>query len=361
MKTFAEFTQLNEGGEKSIFRQKPKQGSGPVNPSTGDWKKTPESDKLASNRIPATTRGHAESTIRAIGDHFRKHHGVELFGKDHHALKTGSAYAGSSKVILARNKDGSHVHSHKEIAEMGKTTSGDHDVLYNDAHHHLVTPKALHNHLPIGTDLGHHVVHDHAGSGTQTHIALKHKKTGEIHQLDLVPEKYKDHEPDKFAQMAHASHPADLRSRISGDARAKLTAAVADGASDHPGKGPVVSPTGKALKNQPDRKGAHTIGTYGMRNRYEKHPSGGVTPTKTDHKSNTRDMGEISKRLDMPENAVGHFTNTVKAAKGWDKKRLVRTLKGFKGRTGENNTAHDYIKHAFSGHKHEAAVHEALS
>ena len=77
-------------------------------------------------------------------------------------------------------------------------------------------------------------------------------------------------------------------------------------------------------------------------------------------------MPKIAKRLDLPENAVGHFTNTVSDMKGWHPKRLDRTLrhfaKGMKDLGGSpNDPAHKHIRREFVGHPHAHIVRDALS
>ena len=90
----------------------------------------------------ASVRTDAHEALSALHDSFHKETGKHLFGKDKKAIKTGSAFAGSTRHLMG-NKI-----SDKEFAKH-KRDVGDFDVFVPHEH-----KEDLHSHVKTGMKLG---------------------------------------------------------------------------------------------------------------------------------------------------------------------------------------------------------------
>lgn len=178
MKSFIEF--LSEGGNVKI-------GSVAAAPF-------PINEK---NR--ASVRADAHEALGALHDSFHAATGKHLFGKDKKALKTGSAFAGSTRHLM-----GTEV-SDKEFAKH-KRDVGDFDTFVPHEH-----KEELYKHVKEGMKLGKYTVMGRNRSS----ILMKHKN-GQVHQFDTVGAEYHKDEPTAGEQFTHSSHWGDTQQGIKG-------------------------------------------------------------------------------------------------------------------------------------------------
>lgn len=143
-----------------------------------------------------------------------KHSGGKIFGGNGHALKTGTAYSGSSRHMMNKDLKSSDLGKYKK-------TFGDVDVMVP----HHAEPHVLAA-LQPGQKHGHFTVQGVRKVGTD-HTAIVKHTDGSHHQIDF---EYKDHdkhhEPTKFAQWSQNSHIKDLSAGIKGVVHKHLINAV---------------------------------------------------------------------------------------------------------------------------------------
>lgn len=197
MKTFKQYlTSLSEGGAIKI----------------GDTKAEPISTK---NRKATSEDVHR--MLSDLHDSFHAATGKHLFGADKKALKTGSAYSGSSAHL--NNKDISDEEFHKT-----KPTMGDVDSQVPKEH-----MKDLHSHLQAGKNFGKYTVVGTKKHGAEVSALMRHDN-GEHHQIDFEGVDYHKEEPTKFESFAHSSPWEDNKAGIKGAAH-KIIISAAGG--DH--------------------------------------------------------------------------------------------------------------------------------
>ena len=213
-------------------------------------------------------QGHIHDFLHSVHDHVHEHGKEHLFGRNAQALHTGSAYAGSTKEFM--NKETSD-HTFRNV--YGKHKVGDIDCMV--PHHHLEKGSHLEKALQPGQNHGHYSVVGTKRVGTQLHALIKHKKSGETHQVDFEGAHYKGHHPSKWNQLSTNSHPEDMKAGIKGVHHKLLLNAAIKGA--HTIHGVHVMKNGKVKS-----EGEHPVKTFavssGMRVAYkhtgEKHESG---------------------------------------------------------------------------------------
>ncbi len=161
--------------------------------------------------------------LTSIHNSFHAATNKHLFGKDTKALSTGSAYSGSSKQFM--NKDKSPI-SDAEFKKH-KPTVGDVDVQVPREH-----KDELHSHLQsqIGQRHGKYTLVGIKKSGNETHAVMRHDN-GEHHQFDFEHVAYHNHEPAEHEQFLHSSSWEDSKKGIKGAHHKILLNAVAS-ASD---------------------------------------------------------------------------------------------------------------------------------
>lgn len=155
---------------------------------------------------------------------FHEATGKHLFGQDAKSLKTGSAYSGSTKQFM--NKDKSPI-SDTEF-QKHKPTVGDIDVQVPKEH-----KEDLHTHLQanIGKHFGAYKLVGIKKSGNETHAVMQHHN-GDHHQFDFEHVNYEHNEPTKSEQFLHSSSWEDAKHGIKGAHHKILLNAIAS-ASGH--------------------------------------------------------------------------------------------------------------------------------
>ena len=153
------------------------------------------------NRL--THQNHIHEMLSAIHDSMQKEHGISLFGLNKKALKTHSAYSGSTKHLMSPEI------SHEEFSHH-KPSVGDVDVKI----HHEHMPKLI-EHMTPGRKFGKYTVVGVKKSGAEAHALMRHEN-GEVHQVDFEKTNYENHEPSKFDQFAHSSDWEDTKAGIKG-------------------------------------------------------------------------------------------------------------------------------------------------
>ena len=207
--------------------------------------------------------------FNSVDSAFHKQHGHSLFGN---SLKTGSAYAGSSRPYM----DTKNIST--ERFKNAKPSMGDFDVQTPEAHKQKVKEFLTNN---KGKSFGKFNI-IHTASGAQNHAIVQHQDTGKLHQVDFEPVEYdeKTKEPTAFSQMAHNSHINDMEQGLKGVWHKKLLGATLH-AHSTPG---IISTTKGAGKNKVETQ---TEGHYsphsfsvdkGVRPRYETIGHSGETP-----------------------------------------------------------------------------------
>lgn len=162
-----------------------------------------------SEKNRASVRADAHEALSALHDSFHKETGKHLFGKDKKAIKTNSAFAGSTRHLM-----GNEV-SDKEFAKH-KRDVGDFDVFVPHQH-----KEDLHSHVKTGMKLGKYTV---AGKNKSS-VLMKHEN-GQVHQYDMVGAKYEKNEPSEGEQFTHSSHWGDTQKGIKGAHHKQLLNAV---------------------------------------------------------------------------------------------------------------------------------------
>lgn len=193
MKTFSQYlSSLQEGGAIKI----------------GDTSANPISTK---NR--KATAEDVHGMLSDLHDSFHAATGKHLFGADKKALKTGSAYSGSSAHL--NNKNISDEEFHKT-----KPTMGDVDSQVPKEH-----MKDLHAHLQAGKKFGKYTVVGTKKHGAEVSALMRHEN-GEHHQIDFEGVDYHKEEPTKFESFAHSSPWEDNKAGIKGKSHKLILNAV---------------------------------------------------------------------------------------------------------------------------------------
>lgn len=170
--------------------------------------------------------GDVHDALHALHDSFHGETGHHLFGKGAAALKSGSAYSGSTRQFMNKDPKAGNI-SDKEFAKH-KPTVGDVDVQVPKEH-----KDALHAHLTknVGQRFGKYTLVGIKKSGNETHAVMRHDN-GEHHQFDFEHVQYHGHEPAEHEQFLHSSSWEDAKNGIKGAHHKILLNAVAS-ASDH--------------------------------------------------------------------------------------------------------------------------------
>lgn len=151
--------------------------------------------------------------MQAIHDSYHKAHHGHVFGEGGHALKTHSAYSGSTRTMM----------THPEAYAKHKPKAGDVDLMVNkDTHEHLA------NHLEAHPKQGPYTVVGVRRKGQLRNVLMKHNKTGAVHQFDFESVQYHNHEPTKGDQFGHSGgHLDDMALGIKGQHHKLLIHTVA--------------------------------------------------------------------------------------------------------------------------------------
>lgn len=157
--------------------------------------------------VTAANRGERRSDIHkalhAIHNSFHATTGEHLFGAGHAALKSGSAYAGSTRHLMGTGVADDEFAKHKPKV-------GDVDVQIPHEH-----KDKLASHLSVGQKYGNYTVAGVKKSKNDLTAIMKHKN-GEHHQFDFEGVKYDGHEPSKGDQFSRSSHWTDTTKGIKG-------------------------------------------------------------------------------------------------------------------------------------------------
>ena len=162
-----------------------------------------------SEKSRASVRADAHEALSALHDSFYKATGEHLFGKGKKALKTGSAFAGSTRHLM-----GTEV-SDKEFAKR-KRDVGDFDTFVPHEH-----KEKLYDHVKEGMKLGKYTV----VGRNRSSILMRHEN-GQVHQFDTVGAKYDKDEPTAGEQFSHSSDWSDTQQGIKGAHHKQLLNAV---------------------------------------------------------------------------------------------------------------------------------------
>ena len=134
---------------------------------------------------------------------FHKAHNEHLFGTDAKALKTGSAYSGSTSHLMDSSIPHEDLIKHKK-------SFGDVDVKVPREH-----MDKLHAHLQPGLKFGKYTVLGVNKGGGEHHLLAKHEN-GQNHQFDFEPSTYEKDEPSRFDRLSHSSNWEDVKSGFKG-------------------------------------------------------------------------------------------------------------------------------------------------
>lgn len=160
-------------------------------------------------KVTEHTRGDVAHDIHhmlsAVHDSLHAEHGIHLFGKDKKALNTHSAFSGSSAHLYNKSIPDKEFAKHKP--KMG-------DVDVQIPHKHAVK---LGDHLTKGKKFGKYSVAGVSRHGLETTALMKHKDSGETHQVDFEHVDYHKDEPTKGDQLIHNSHWDDTKAGIKGE------------------------------------------------------------------------------------------------------------------------------------------------
>lgn len=143
------------------------------------------------------------NTLQSIHDSFNDLTGKHLFGKNAKAIKTGSAFAGSTKQFMGKDISDSEYIKYKP-------STGDVDAQIPIEH-----KDALANHLKVGDRHGVFTVAGVKKHGNEVSALLRHP-SGDIHQVDFEGVKYDGDEPTTGEQFLHSSHWGDTKTGIKG-------------------------------------------------------------------------------------------------------------------------------------------------
>lgn len=147
--------------------------------------------------------GDIKDALKSIHDSFHKEHGEHLFGENHKALKSGSAFAGSTRSLMDKTIPDREFAKHKPSV-------GDVDVQV--LHEHKAK---LGSHLTPGKRFGKYTVVGTKKHGNEISAVMKHDN-GEHHQFDFEGVHYHNGEPTKGEQFLHSAHWEDTKKGIKG-------------------------------------------------------------------------------------------------------------------------------------------------
>lgn len=189
MITFKEFILLQEGGA--------------ITGAKG------ETADPISTKDRSSVHNDLKTSLTDLHDSFHKATGKHLFGKDAKAIKTGTAFSGSSAHLVNRKISDEELHHHKP-------TLGDIDTQVPKEH-----LADLHKHLTVGKKFGKYTVAGVKKGGNELHVLAKHEN-GQHHQIDFEGVEYHHDEPSKFETFAHSSNWEDTKHGIKGAAHKQL-------------------------------------------------------------------------------------------------------------------------------------------
>jgi hypothetical protein len=200
--------------------------------------------------IPISKRESRRDDVHHFMKSVNKAAGHHLFGKDHKALHTLSAYSGSSRHMMDPSVSTHELGQHKK-------SFGDVDVqVPHDSEHHL-----LHA-LKPGARHGKFTVIGVKKIGAQHSAVVKHDD-GDHNQIDFEYKKYEHNEPSKFSQWSQNSHMHDLKHGLKGVMHKHLINAVTSANAKH---GIIQTVGKKATKHEEGEVRDHTFSpAHGMR------------------------------------------------------------------------------------------------
>lgn len=162
-----------------------------------------------STKRRSTVTNDIKNSLSDLHDSFHEETGKHLFGEGHKALKTGSAFSGSSSHLVNSKISDDELHKHKP-------TMGDIDTQVPKEH-----LADLHKHLTIGKKFGSYTVAGVKKHGNEVSILAKHEN-GQHHQIDFEGVDYHNNEPTKGEQFAHSSSWEDMKHGIKGVSHKQL-------------------------------------------------------------------------------------------------------------------------------------------
>lgn len=152
-----------------------------------------------------------------LHNHVRAKHGVEMFGTDAAAVRSGKGFAGSTKHFFDPEI------GHAEYAKVIPTT-GDIDIQSNAEHAEKV--KSAIAGLK-GSKLGNFTVLGHKGHGTTTSMVMSHPKLEKPIQIDVEHVGYHGDHPHEGERFVNSSDFEDRRQGVKGVHHKLLLHAVA--------------------------------------------------------------------------------------------------------------------------------------
>jgi len=202
MITFKSFVYLSEGGNVKV-------GDATASPIHV----TPKNRESVQNDT--------HEFLHHVAHSFHQAHGGHLFGKNHKALHTGSAFSGSTKHLMDKNINHKEFVQHKKKAKDSEHAEvGDIDVKIPHEH-----AENLGKHMSPGKRFGKYTVVGVKRSGGEHHALVKHDN-GQTHQVDFEGSHYHKDEPTHFDKFAHSSDWHDTKSGIKGVHHKQLINAV---------------------------------------------------------------------------------------------------------------------------------------
>lgn len=158
------------------------------------------------NVTPQTRQSAADDIsngLHGLHKSFHQAHGEHLFGDNAKALRTGSAYSGSTSHLMDPSISPEDLTKHKK-------SFGDVDVKVPREH-----MDKLYTHLQPGFKFGKYTVLGVSRGGGEHHLLAKHEN-GQNHQFDFEPSTYEKGEPSHFDRLSHSSNWEDVKSGIKG-------------------------------------------------------------------------------------------------------------------------------------------------
>lgn len=197
MLTFKSF--LVEGGNIKVMGQSGEEvGANPI-----DLSKTPRP------QVQQEVRG----ALSDLNAQHMKTTGSHLFGRNDEALKSRSAFAGSTNHLF---DDKISDEEHNKY----KPTVGDIDTMV--PREHMGT---LEQHLQPGTQLGNYTVMGTKKHGSQISAIMRHEN-GDTHQVDFEPAEYNGNNVSDWNRFSHSSHWGDVQQGIKGSQHKMLLRAL---------------------------------------------------------------------------------------------------------------------------------------
>lgn len=148
-------------------------------------------------------QGDLHGMLSSLHSHVEKTEGAHIFGKGMKALKTGSAFSGSTAHLFDKTVSDDEIGKHK-------SELGDADVKVDREHF-----EKLGKHLQKGATYGKYTVAGYSKTGGEHHVLMKHEN-GQVHQVDFEGTDYHKDEPTEFAKFSHSSHWHDTKAGIKG-------------------------------------------------------------------------------------------------------------------------------------------------